>query len=226
MQQLQATPNNVFLQPEFATTAVPIAMGAGGLMALQNTGTGTLAGCNTALLTFNSAHGYTAVTQPNGTVLISNTTTNHVPTQAAGSTLDTALYTLFQLTGATVNTAVNGFTMSILAIPSTTTMIVACPVTGTNPTVTGASFVPVFALQYGQYNMFLGANCTVQYNPDNTGSPYTQQSLSSSVVPAPTFRTLQAVSTAAQVEFEGIAAQTIVVASGGAGTSRWSIYFR
>jgi hypothetical protein len=221
MQQLQALPNSVFL-PEFSTTALPIAMGAGGLMALQNTGAGTLAGCNTALLTFNSAHGYTSVVQPNGVPIISNSTTNHGPMSAGGVQQD--LYTLFQLTGATVNTAVNGFTMAIVAIPSTTTMLVACPVTGSNPTVTGASFVPVFALQYGQYNLFLGANCNVQYNPDNTGSPYLPGG--GNVVPAPTFRILQAVSTAGQIESEGYAAQTIVVAGGGAGTSRWSQYFR
>lgn len=226
MQQLQALPNQVFLQPEFATTALPIAMGAGGLMALQNTGAGTLAGCNTALLTFNAAHGYTATLQSNGTTLIQNVTTNHGPPSLGGNVLDSVLYTCFQLTGATVNTAVNGFTMSILAIPSTTTMLVACPVTGANPTVTAASFVPVFILQYGQYNTFLGANANVQYNPDNTGSPYTQQSLSSNVVPAPVFRILQAVSTAAQIETEGLAGQSIVVAGGAAGTSRWSQYFR
>jgi hypothetical protein len=226
MQQLQALPNNVFLQPEFSTTAVPIAMGAGGLMALQNTGSGTLAGCNTALLTFNAAHGYTAVAQANGGVLISNAATGHGPPILGGTQLDSLLYTLFQLSGATVNTAVNGFTMAILAIPTTTTMLVACPVTGTNPTVTAANFLPVWALQYGQYNLSLGANCAVQYNPDNTGSPYTQQSLSSSVVPAPVFRALQAVSTAAQIESEGLAGQTIVIANGGAGTSRWSTYFR
>jgi hypothetical protein len=224
MQQLQALPNSVFLQPEFATTAVPIALGAGGLLALQNTGSGTLAGSNTALLTFNAAHGYTATLQANGTTIITNATTGHGPMNAGGSTLDSSNYTLFQLSGATVNTAVNGFTMAILAIPSATTMLIACPVTGTNPTVTAANFIPVFLLQYGQFNVFLGANCVVQYNPDNTGSPY--YNVASSVVPAPTFRTLQAASTAAQVEFEGYAGQTIVVASGGAGTSRWSQYFR
>jgi hypothetical protein len=226
MQQLQAIANQVFLQPEQSTTAVPIAMGAGGLMALQNTGSGTLAGCNTALLTFNAAHGYTAVLQANGVNLISNVTTGHGPPITGGTQLETGLFTLFQLTGATVNTAVNGFTMSILAIPSTTTMLVACPVTGTNPTVTAASFLPVFQLQYGQFNVALGANCALQYNPDNTGSPYTQQSLSISTVPAPVFRQLQAVSTTAQIESEGLAGQTIVIANGGAGTSRWSQYFR
>jgi len=223
MQQLQALPNTVFLQPEFSTTAVPIAMGAGGLMALQNSG----AGSNVALLTFNAAHGYTATLQPNGTTLIQNATTGHGPTITGGTTLDTGAYTLFQLTGATVNTAVNGFTMGILAIPSTTTMLVACPVTGTNPTVTAASFLPVFVLQYGQYNVALGANCAAQYNPDNTGSPYIATTgPGSATVPAPTFRQLAAVSTTSQIEFEGLAGQTILIANGGAGTSRWSQYFR
>jgi hypothetical protein len=224
MQQLQAQPNSVFLQPEFVTTAVSIALGAGGLMALQSGG----AGSNTALLTFNTAHGYTQTLLANGTTLIQNTTTGHGPPPAGGTTLDTTAYTCFQLTGATGNTAVNGFTMSILAIPSTTTMLVACPVTGANPTVTAATFIPVFILQYGQYNTSLGANVQVQYNPDNTGAPYTQNSLASSVVPAPTFRTLQAASTNAQIEVEGLAGQTIVscIAPAAAGTSRWSLYFR
>jgi hypothetical protein len=220
MQQLQALPNQTFLQPEFSTTAVPIAMGAGGLMALQQNGT------NTALLTFNSAHGYTATLQKNGTTLIQNTTTGHGPPALGGVTLDSADYTLFQLSGATVNTAVNGFTMGIIAIPSTTTMLVACPVTGAAPTVTAANFLPVFALQYGQYNFTLGANCAIQYNPDNTGSPYIRTSIASAVVPAPTFRQLAAVSTADQIETEGLAGQTIVIANGSAGTSRWSQYFR
>ena len=223
MQQLQALPNNTFLQPEFSTTAVPIAMGAGGLMALQNTGSGTLAGVNTALLTFNAAHGYTQTNLANGTILIQNTTTNHVPMQMASANLP-ALALLFQLSGATGNTAVNGFTMAVLSIPSTTTMLVTCPVTGANPVVTAANWLPVFGLQYGQYNVSLGANCAIQYNPDNTGSPYLNVQVNT--VPAPTFRQLQAVSTAAQVEFEGYASQTIVIANGGAGTSRWSMYFR
>jgi hypothetical protein len=221
MQQLQALPNSVFLQPEFATTAVPIAMGAGGLFALQSGG----AGSNTALLTFNSAHGYTATLQPNGTTLIQNTTTNHVPMQAAGLNLLTANYLLFQISGATVNTAVNGITFPVLAVPSTTTMLIWCTLTGTNPTVTAANFNPVFALQYGQYNMSLGANCAVQYNPDNTGSPIFPPSTAALPV-TPVFRQLQAVSTAAQVEFDGLSAQTIVIANGAAGTSRWSQYFR
>lgn len=226
MQQLQALPNSAFLQPEFATTAIPIAVGASGALALQNTGSGTLAGCNTALLTFTSAHGYTAVLQSNGTTLISNTTTNHVPMQAGASNADTANYLLAQITGATGNTAINAITFPVVGIPSTTTMLIYCTLTGANPTVASvASFIPVFALQYGEYNVALGANCVVQYNPDNTGSPVLPPSTAAWPT-TPVFRTLSAASTTGQIEFEGYAAQTIVVASGSAGTSRWSMYFR
>lgn len=220
MQQLQALPFNVFLQPEFSTTAVPIALGASGTLALQSGG----AGSNTALITFTSAHGYTATQLSNGLTLIQNTTTNHGPMSAAGSTLDSANWTLFQLTGATVNTAVNGISIPILAIPSTTTMLVWLPISGTNPTVTAASFLPVFPLQYGDYNLALGANCVVQYNPDNTGSPVLPPS--TSTPGTPTFRTILAASASGQLEFEGYAAQTFVIASGSAGTSRWSQYWR
>jgi hypothetical protein len=223
-QQLQALPNAVFLQPEFVTTAVPIAVGAGTL-ALQNTGSGTLAGCNTALLTFASAHGYTAVLQSNGTTLISNTTTNHVPMQASSSNIDTANYLLAQITGATVNTAVNSITFPVIAIPSTTTMLIYCTLSGTNPTVTSASFIPVFALSWGEYNILTGANCVVEYNPDNTGSPVLPPSTAAWPT-TPVFRTLLAVSSGGQFDFDGYAAQTIVVASGSAGTTRWSEYFR
>ena len=218
MQQLQLLPNNVFLQPEFATTAVPIALGAGGLLALQSQG----AGSNIATLTFNAAHGYTAVKQSNGTTLISNVTTNHGPTQYGGGTLDSP-YTYFQLTGATVNTAVNLITLVILAIPSTTTMLIWMPLSGTNPTVTAASFLPVFVPSYGQYNLALGANCAIQYNPDNTGAPVVPPTAALPVTPV--FRQLAAVSTTDQIEFEG-AGQTIVIANGSAGTSRWPIYGR
>lgn len=218
MQQLQALPNNTFLQPEFSTTAVPIALGAGGLLALQSGG----AGSNTALLTFNGAHGYTQVQQKNGTQLIQNATTGHGPTSYGGSTLQSP-WTYFQLTGATVNTAVNLITFVILAIPSATTMSIYLPLSGTNPTVTAASFYPVFVPSYGEYLTNLGANCAVQYNPDNTGAPVVPPS---GVLPVtPVYRALQAVSTTAQLEFEGVG-QTFVIANGGAGTSRWSIYWR
>jgi hypothetical protein len=225
MQQLQAIPNSVFLQPEFSTTAVPIAIGAGTL-ALQTVSGVSQPGSNIATLTFAAAHGYTQTAQKNGTQLIQNATTGHGPTLYAGTTLDSP-WTYFQLTGATVNTAVNLITLVILSIPSTTTMNIFLPLSGTNPTVTAASFLPVFVPNYGQFNLALGANCAVQYNPDNTGAPVVPQT--PAVVPVlpvtPVFRQLAAVSTTDQIEFDG-AGQTIIIANGSAGTSRWSIYFR
>jgi len=72
----------------------------------------------------------------------------------------------------------------------------------------------------------LGPNCAVQYNPDNTGAPIVPgTSTYTPAIPTPTFRQLAAVSTTEQIEFEG-AGQTIVIANGGAGTTRWSIYWR
>jgi hypothetical protein len=226
MQQLQALPNNVFLQPEFATTAVPIALGAGGVLALQTVSGVSSPGSNIATLTFNSAHGYTQVKQANGTQLIQNATTNHGPTSYAGSVLDSP-WTYFQLTGATVNTAVNLITFVILSIPSTTTMNIYLPLSGTNPTVTAASFLPVWVPNMGTFSVALGANAAIQYNPDNTGAPVVP--LPSSITPVlpvtPVYRSLAAVSTTGQIDFDG-AGQTFVIANGSAGTTRWSIYFR
>jgi hypothetical protein len=200
-------PGSVFQLPEIAVTAVPIAMGAGGLMALQSQ-------TNYALLTFNAAHGYTATANANGSTTFANAATGHGPSIAG--------LTYFQLTGATVNTVVNGVTFAIAAIPSTTTMLVWCTLTGTNPTVTAASFLPVWCLTNGNYNFVLGANCAIQYNPDNTGYP---QVAPNTTLTGAVFRALAAVSTSAQLVIDG-AGQMIVIASGGAGTSRWSIFPR
>ncbi len=207
MQQLQFIPGLVY-SAEVSTTAVPIAMGAGGLFALQSQ-------TNFALLTFNAAHGYAATTAVNGTVSISNSSTGHGPT--AGG------LTYFQVSGATTNTTVNGVTFAIYSIPSTTTMLVWCTLTGTNPVVTAANWLPVFIPTYGDYNLTLGANCAVQYNPDNTGYP---QIAPNATVTGATFRALAAASTSVQLMFDGTSGQTIIIANGSAGTSRWSVYAR
>ena len=195
-------PGSVFAA-EVSTTAVPIAMGAGGLFALQSQ-------TNFALLTFNSAHGYTATANANGTTTFANSSTGHGPT--AGG------LTYFQISGATGNTAVNAVTFAIAAIPSTTTMLVWCTLTGSNPVVTSANFNPVFCLTNGTYNAVLGANCAIQYNPDNNGYP---QVAPNATITGATFRTLVAASATNQALFDGVG-QTFVIANGSAGTSRWS----
>lgn len=196
-------PGSVF-SAETSTTAVQIAMGAGGLMALQNT-------TNVARLTFNSAHGYAATTGTNGVTTFANSSTGHGPTAAN--------LTYFQLNGATGTTSVNGVTFAILGIPSTTTMDVWCTISGTNPTVTSANFWPVFCLTAGQYNITTGANGVVQYNPDNTGYP---QVAPNTTVTGATFRTLLAASTNGQIYFDGVGQTFIICNNGSAGTTRWS----
>jgi hypothetical protein len=211
-QQIGAPP---IFSPVFSTTAIPIPLTS---VALQNTGSATLAGCNTALLT-TAAHGYTELLAANGIKTIQNATTRHGTQSVGGSSAYT--FTYFMITGATGNTAVNNIVVAAFRVPSATTLLVAMPATGTNPT--GGSLVPVFIPAGGLYNLVLGPNCTVQYNPDNTGLPY--QDVARSTVPAPTWTVLTPASSTDQLSFDGAGA-TIIAASGAAGTSSWSKYFR
>jgi hypothetical protein len=225
MQNLQSPPGNVFVQPRFQTTAVPIALSA---MALQNTGLPTpagttVAGCNTALLTTGAAHGYTETLMPNGIKNLANATTGHGPTSFGGGA-GQGTFTYFQIAGATGNTGVNGITVAALRVLSTTQLLIAMPVTGANPTVTAANLIPILIPAAGTYALQLGPNCEVAINPDNTGAPY--QFSSQSTVAAPLWVQLLAPSTNHQIQFEGPAGQTIVRANGAAGTTYWSQYNR
>ena len=213
-QQIGAPP---IFSTEVSTTAVPIATTS---VALQNTGAATLAGSNTALVTTTAAHGYTETTSPAGMKVLANATTRHGQPTVGGSPANT--FTYFMITGATGNTSVNNIVVAAFRAPSTTTLLVAMPATGANPGGT-LLLVPVFIPAGGLYNLTLGANCVVQYNPDNTGLPY--QDVTRSAVPAPVWRTLLAASTTAQLSFDG-AGSTIIAASGAAGTSYFSKYFR
>ena len=192
-------------------------------MALQNTGSPvpagtTLLGCNTALLT-TAAHGYTETLLSSGIRSIANATTGHGPQSVGGTPANT--FTYFMITGATGNTTVNSLPFAVFRVLSPTTFLAAMPATGTNPT--GGSLIPVFLLAGGTYNLALGPNCTVQYNPDNNGMPY--QDVTRQAGPTPLWRTVQAVSTTNQLSFDG-AGGTLVLASGGAGTSQWVKYGR
>jgi hypothetical protein len=119
---------------------------------------------------------------------------------------------------------VNGFTFAVYRVLSTTTMLIAMPATGAAPTLTTANLVPVLIPACGTYVVWLGANCSVTVNPDNTGAPY--QFPSQPGPPTPVWTQLLAPSTAAQLDFEGPAGQTIILASGAAGTTTWSQYAR
>ena len=116
----------------------------------------------------------------------------------------------------------NGYTVACFRAPSTTTLILAMPASGGAPT--GGNLIPIFIPSAGTYNLALGPNCEVAFNPDNTGAPI--QFVSQGVVPTPVWTQLLAPSGINQLQFEGMAGQTIIRANGAAGTSKWSQYFR
>lgn len=201
-------------QTELQTTQVPVASGAGSI-AVSN---------NIATITFAGAHGLTM-------------------TPAAG-TLPNYFCTFTGVTAQTGIGTLNGPIFRILAIPSTTTIQIYTTVTG--GTFTAGTCVPVFICPFvaqlgsafingptqvgvqvppalvgaGMVNCSLGANCTVQYNPDNTSviqDPTVPQTLAAS----PTYRNVIAASGLGQLWM--MEASIALFASGGAGTSRVSV---
>jgi hypothetical protein len=210
-----AVPGTTF-QAEQTITQVPIALGAGGLFVAAN---------NLATITFNAAHGLTltpaAGTPPNYFI-----TFNGVTAQTGVGTL-------------------NGPIFRILSIPSATTIVIYTTVL--TATMTAANAVPVFIPTFqpvqnsvfdggplmtgaiaqgllgasGNVSMNLGPNCTVQYNPDNT-SLIEDSTTGNTLAVAPTFRIVLSASTGGQLWFDG-AGGTAIFASGGAGTSRFSV---
>lgn len=202
-------------QSELTTTQIPVALGASGVYAAAN---------NIATLTFTAAHGLTL-------------------TPAAG----TLANYFFQLSGATAQTGVgtlNGPIFRILSIPDTTHIVFYTTVTAA--TVTGATLTPVFVVPFigqqvsgfvngplqagvlvppalvaaGSVCALLGANCTVQYNPDNT-SVIQDPVVGPTLATTPTYRNIVAVSTGGQVWMSDVS--IALFASGGAGTTRVSV---
>jgi hypothetical protein len=201
-------------QSELTTTQVPVAVGAGTFAAANNIAT----------LTFAAAHGLTL-------------------TPAAG----TLANYFFQLAGATAQSGVgtiNGPIFRILSIPSTTTLTFYTTVTAA--TVTAATLTPVFVVPFigqnvsafvngplqgttpvapawvgaGMINASLGANCTIQYNPDNT-SIIQDPTVPTTLAATPVYRTLVAASGSGQQWLSDVS--IALFASGGAGTSRVSL---
>lgn len=218
MSDVKLPVDGLMFQGELSTTQVPIALGAGGLFAVAN---------NIATITFNAAHGLTL-------------------TPAAG----TLANYFIQFSGVTAQTGVgtlNGPIFRILSIPTTTTITIFTTVTAA--TMTAATATPVFLCPFigqqvsgfvngpimtatqvapalvgsGIVNVSLGANCTVQYNPDNTS--VIQDALIpvsvGTLATTPTYRNLVAASSQAQQWMAGCA--IALFASGGAGTSRVSV---
>lgn len=141
-----------------------------------------------------------------------------------------------------------GVIFRILSIPSTTTFTIYTTVTAATAATT-AGIVPVFIPNYTPVigsgfagsitagtpavatpgalqstencNFTLGANCVVNYYPDNTGLIY-DQTTGSTPATAPVARTLLAASTSGQVWMD-CTGSTALVASGTTATSRVSV---
>ena len=200
--------------PEQSTTQFVIPLGAGATWVNSN---------NICTITTNAAHGLTFSPA-------ANTLPNYFIQLATAATVLTG-------TGVLLNQI-----FRILSIPTTTTFTVYSTVL--TATITSTTFNPVFlpvfqsALLSGaanlplgttqQYygsaqcvNLSLGANCAVQYNPDNTFIPL-DATVNGGVTPsvAPTFRTLLAASASGQMRF---GPQDILIANGTTATSRLSI---
>lgn len=191
------------------------------------------AGVPIALITTTSAHGLTFTPA-------ANTLPNFFVTFQGNITAQTGPGTII------------GNIFRILTIPSTTTFTIATTVL-TATAATTAGIVPVFIPQFqvgvgsvfaggpqsgnplvpaiGTYtssencNFTLGANCVVNYYPDNTGT-ILDSSNTSSATPTPTTapvaRLLLAASSQGQVWMDGVAS-TLMVASGTTATSRVSV---
>ena len=118
-------------------------------------------------------------------------------------------------------------------LTATMTAATATPVfIPTGAAVVGSAFVSQLAQPAGTFfpgplqasawlAITTGANCTVQYNPDNT-SIIQDPTTGNTLAVTPVFRNLLAASSSNQLWIDGTGAQAIF-ASGAAGTSRWSV---
>jgi hypothetical protein len=220
-----AVPGQVF-QPELTTTQIAITNAANALSYSQ------VAATNIATLTFTNPHALTM--QP-----------------AAATTLPNYFFTFNAATVTGGVGTLNGPIFRILSIPSTTTLTFYSTVTSATfagasvypifipvfTTFTGSQFSQVYnsyaptpaAVVQVAYmlqgtanaNITTGANCLVNYYPDNTSIIWDSTSGATPAV-APTARTLLPVSSQGQVWFDGTGS-TAIVASGTAGTTRVSV---
>jgi hypothetical protein len=199
---------------ELSTTQVPVASGAGTIVVANNIATVTFAG----------AHGLTM-------------------TPAAG-TAPNYFCTFTGVAGMVGVGTFNGPIFRILAIPSATTIQVYTTLTAATfaagtcvpifimpgtaqigsgfvngPLMTGVAVPPAF-IEACVANVTTGANCVVQYYPANDSFINDPLSGNTQAAPAAT-RTLVPVSSQGQVWFDG--PTTVIAASGGAGTTRWSV---
>jgi hypothetical protein len=187
-----------------------------------------VAATNIATITTTAAHGLTFAPA-------AGTLPNYFVTFSGNITGQTGVGTLI------------GNTFRILSIPSTTTFTIYTTVTAATAATTAAItpvFIPVYSTFQGSpfsgylsgaagaqqlpgipatanCNFTLGANCVVNYYPDNT-SLLLDATTGSTPAVAPVARTLLAASTSGQVWMDAVGS-TLMVASGTTATSRVSV---
>lgn len=202
-----------------------------------------------AILASANAWTFTIPTAGVPIALITTTTPHGLTFTPAANTLPNFFVT-FQgnITAQAGTGTIIGNTFRILTIPSTTTFTIWTTVTAATAATT-AGIVPVFIPQYqvgvgsvfaggpqsgtplvpaiGTYsasancNFTLGANCVVNYYPDNTAL-LLDSTTGNTPATAPTARVLLAASTAGQLWMDG-AGSTQMVGSGTTATSRVSV---
>jgi hypothetical protein len=222
-----AVPGYVY-QPELNTTQFAI-------LASVNAWTfSQVAATNIATITTTSAHGLTA--QP----ALTTTLPNYFVTFAGNITGQTGVGTLigntFRILSIPSTTTFTIYTTVTAATAATTAAIIPVfyPVYTTQPVsqfgqylnsysalTSAQANVPYPLLATANCNLTLGANCVVNYYPDNTAL-ILDATTGSTPSTAPVARTLIAASSSGQVWFDA-AGSTALVASGTTATSRVSV---
>ena len=219
-----------FATPEFAIAQFVIPAGGGATFANANSATVSAGGICT--FTTNAAHGLTmtpaAGVPPNYFVSFGGSTSAITGT----GVLINNVFRILSIPSTTTFTFWS--TISTATVTSTTVIPVFYPsfvagpiIPGYGPTQTISTVVtnePAAQLGVNWFNCALGANCVVQYNPNNTAVGLDQSTTPTSTgtpATAPTWRTLIAASGAGQ--FQGSYPGTAVFASGTTATSNFSV---
>ncbi len=149
--------------------------------------------------------------------ITSVTITGGVATVTAAAAHGLVAGNTFTFSGSTGVTGLNGTTWTVQSVSSTTVFTFLTSLAGT---VAGTIVLdPVLVPSNGIYNVTVGANAVVQYNPDNTGIP---QNSSTGNVTGATWRTLVAASSSGSFTTDGYGIR--ILCNGTTGTTYWSEY--
>lgn len=216
MSQLKiGLPGGADFLTELTTVQLPVASGAGSVAAANNIVT----------ITHAAAHGLTmapaAGTMPNYFVQLTGVTA-----QSGTGTLVGPIFRLLDIPSTTTYRIYSTVTAGTFTA-GTTVPVFLSPFTA----ILGSTFVnalnnlgtstqPPALVQSSYVNYLLGANCTWQYNPDNTSIIY-DGAAGNTPAAGPLYRTMGAASTGGEMWVNP--PQMALIASGSAGTSRVSV---